>query len=229
MEVYAFVPAAGVGARMGATQPKQYLPLLDQTVAEHTLKRLLQYPQIKQVVVGVGPDDTHWQTLAIAKQVTTITGGASRAETVRNGLAYLREQANEDAWVLVHDMARPCIHGQDLDALLATQCDDGAILGVPVADTLKQVDSQVIQTTVDRELIWRAFTPQFFPMAKLFDALSQGLQQHRVITDEASAMEQAGWHPQMVRGRSDNIKITWPEDLALAEFYLQKQAQELSE
>lgn len=226
--IYALVPGAGVGARMGAAQPKQYLTLQGKTVAEHTIERLLNHPAIEQIVVGISPADPYWPTLPVAQhaKVTTIVGGADRADTVLNGLRYLRHQGDAQAWVLVHDMARPCLHSNDIDALLATASSKGAILGVPVADTLKKVAQGSIVQTLDRQLIWRAFTPQFFAVERLYAALEAALAAGHEITDEASAMELAGAQPKMVQGRSDNIKITWPEDLALAEFFLQQQAKE---
>lgn len=228
MRVYALIPAAGVGSRMGAERPKQYLSLLGQTVAQHTLDTLLNHPDIHDVVVGVAAEDPYWPQLPQAQRVTTITGGASRADTVLNGLEYLLTVADAEDWVLVHDMARPCVHPEDIDALLANNHAEGAILGAPVADTLKTVHQTLIAATVDRNQVWRAFTPQYFPIAYLYQALAQALAQGVEITDEASAVEWAGGKPRMVHGRSDNIKITWPGDIALAEFYLQQQAQELS-
>lgn len=228
MKVYALIPAAGVGARMQAERPKQYLPLLGQTVAEHTLSTLLKHPNISALVVGVAKQDPYWQQIPQANQVATVAGGASRAETVLNGLHYLRHIASPEDWVLVHDMARPCLHPHDINALLACDSPEGAILGIPVADTLKKVDAQHIQTTVNRSQVWRAFTPQFFAIESLYQALTQALAAGADITDEASAIEWAGGKPRMVHGRSDNIKITWPEDIALAEFYLQQQLQERS-
>lgn len=226
--VFALVPGAGVGARMGTTHPKQYLSLQNKTVAEHTIGRLLNHPAVAKVVVGISPSDPIWPTLPVAQheRVITVPGGAERADTVLKGLTYLLAHAPADAWVLVHDMARPCVHTADIDALLACHAADGAILGVPVADTLKQVAGSSIAGTLPREQIWRAFTPQFFPLQRLAQALEQALAAGHLITDEASAMEFVQARPQMVRGRSDNIKITWPEDLALAAFFLQQQTQE---
>ncbi len=226
MKVYGLIPAAGVGSRMQAQRPKQYLSLLGRTVAEHTLTTLLAHPGIHRLWVGIAPEDPYWPTLPIAQQVQQYMGGASRAETVLNGLAQLMEEAAPEDWVLVHDMARPCIHHQDIDALLANPHPEGAILGAPVADTLKQVGGQHIQTTVDRRQVWRAFTPQFFPIVRLHEALQAALAAGANITDEASAMEWAGYKPLMVHGRADNLKITWPGDIALAAFYLQQQIQE---
>lgn len=226
MKVYAFIPAAGVGSRMQADHPKQYLSLLGRTVAEHTLHTLTHHPKVKAVVVGVAKDDPYWPQLPQLTQVITVEGGHTRAETVLKGLEYLRKSAAPEDWVLVHDMARPCLHPTDIDALLACTHPEGAILGIPVADTLKKLQGHHIETTLERTQIWRAFTPQFFPIQLLYQALRAALAAGVEVTDEASAVEWFGGKPRMIRGRSDNIKITWPEDLALAEYYLQQQAQE---
>lgn len=226
MKVYAIIPAAGVGSRMQAEHPKQYLSLLGRTVAEHTLHTLTHHPKVEGVVVGIAKDDPYWPQLPQIAQVVSVEGGQTRAETVLKGLEYLSKLAAPEDWVLVHDMARPCLHSTDIDALLACTHPEGAILGVPVADTLKKLQGHHIKATVDRTQVWRAFTPQFFPIQLLYQALRGALAAGVEITDEASAVEWFGGKPHMIHGRSDNIKITWPEDLALAEFYLQQQARE---
>jgi len=223
--LYAVVPAAGVGARMGAGLPKQYLSLDGRTVAEHTITRLLAFAPIRQVVVAVADGDPWWPRLDVARhrRVRSVTGGASRAGSVRAGVAAVLEQ-DPDAWVLVHDMARPLVRLSDIQALVDGCGDDGAILARPVTDTIKRADqSQRIDATLDRRHIWRALTPQLFPAAALHRALDGDLDG---ITDEASALEAAGRHPALVQGQADNIKITLPEDLALARFYLAAQEQE---
>lgn len=216
------VPAAGVGSRMGASCPKQYLPLAGKFLIEHTLERLLDHPRIERVVVPLAPDDEFFATLAVAShpRIRVTTGGAERAHSVLQGLALV-----ESEWVLVHDAARPCITHQDIDHLIhAGLAGDGAILGSRVRDTMKRSDaSGLIQKTVDRAQLWHALTPQFFRCDVLRRALQDGLEQGAAITDEASAMELAGWHPLMVEGRADNIKVTRPEDLALAALFLSQQ------
>ncbi len=216
------VPAAGVGSRMGASCPKQYLPLVGKFLIEHTLERLLGHPRIERVVVAIAADDEFFATLPVAShpRILITTGGAERADSVLQGLALV-----ESDWVLVHDAARPCITHQDIDALIhAGLAGDGAILGNRVRDTMKRSDaSGRIQKTVDRNQLWHALTPQFFRTRQLEAALQQGLKFGAVITDEASAMELAGWHPLMVEGRADNLKVTRPEDLALAALFLSQQ------
>ena len=216
------VPAAGVGSRMGASCPKQYLPLVGKFLIEHTLERLLGHPRIERVVVAIAADDEFFATLPVAShpRILITTGGAERANSVLQGLALV-----ESDWVLVHDAARPCITQQDIDALIhAGLAGDGAILGNRVRDTMKRSDaSGRIQKTVDRNQLWHALTPQFFRTRQLEAALQQGLKFGAVITDEASAMELAGWHPLMVEGRADNLKVARPEDLALAALFLSQQ------
>ena len=216
------VPAAGVGSRMGASCPKQYLPLAGKFLIEHTLERLLGHPKVEQVIVALSASDTFFSTLAVAShpRVIITQGGAERADSVLNGLTLVTSE-----WVMVHDAARPCITHQDLDLLIREAVTpDGALLGSRVRDTMKRTDQYgLIQKTVDREQLWHALTPQFFPTALLRSALVTGREHGAIITDEASAMELAGFRPKMVEGRADNIKVTRPEDLALAALYLQQQ------
>lgn len=219
----AIVPAAGVGSRMGADCPKQYLPLADKTILEHTLGVLLCHPAIEQVIVAVSLGDEWFERLPVAAdpRILRVEGGAERAFSVLNALRVVKTP-----WVLVHDAARPCLRHGDLDALIACALAcDGAILGCRVRDTMKRTDAAGnILTTVEREQLWHALTPQMFPTAPLTRALEEGLALGAAITDEASAMERAGFTVRMVEGRADNIKVTRPEDLALAGLFLQQQA-----
>lgn len=219
------VPAAGVGRRMGASCPKQYLPLAGKFLIEHTLERLLAHPRIARVVVAISADDPFFNTLPVAShpRLCLVTGGAERADSVLNGLSLV-----ETEWVLVHDAARPCITHQDIDHLIHEGlAGDGALLGCRVRDTMKRTDVDgFVMNTVDRHDLWHALTPQFFRTHALREALRAGLASGAEITDEASAMEQAGWLPKIVEGRADNIKVTRPEDLALAALYLHQQEKE---
>ncbi len=224
------VPAAGIGARMGGGVPKQYLPLRGATVLEQTLLRLLALPGLAGLVVVVSPDDAHWRTLAISAdpRVITVHGGSRRCDSVLRGLNYLALKATADDWVLVHDAARPCVTAESIAALRSAVETHpvGAILGVPVADTLKQVGAgRDIQGTQSREQLWQAQTPQLFRYQLLHQCLARALGQGQEVTDEASALEHGGYAPLMVSGRRDNIKITHPEDLPLAELILQRQEQ----
>jgi 2-C-methyl-D-erythritol 4-phosphate cytidylyltransferase len=231
---WAVVPAAGVGQRMGSAIPKQYLPLVGRPVIVHTLETLLRYPPLAGVVVAIGADDGWWPAMAIeidsAKLLRVVTGGVERGQSVLNGLEALREWASPDDWVLVHDAARPCLSTEDLDRLLAELDADpvGGLLAVPVRDTLKQADAAGrVTTTVDRSRLWHALTPQMFRLGLLRDALRDALARGLTVTDEAAAMEAAGFAPRLIEGRADNLKITRPEDLALAEFYLTRRIADL--
>lgn len=222
------VPAAGVGARMGATRPKQYLSLNDKTILEHTLARLLQLSNLAGVFVAVNVNDNDWAQLAVSRDVriSSITGGSERADSVLAALNALAGQAQDNDWVLVHDAARPCITTESIDQLRAqlTQHPVGGILAVPVSDTLKQVDNSLqINQTLDRRVLWQAQTPQMFRFALLRTCLSRALAEGKQITDESSALELYGYQPQIVEGRADNLKITRPEDLPLAQMILQQQ------
>ncbi|AHX59566.1 MULTISPECIES: 2-C-methyl-D-erythritol 4-phosphate cytidylyltransferase [Aeromonas] len=219
----AIVPAAGIGSRMGADCPKQYLTLAGKTILEHTLGCLLSHPAIARVIVALAPHDEWFEQLAVAAdpRVLRVEGGSERAYSVLNALHVV-----EGKWVLVHDAARPCLTQGDLDALIASaMACDGAILGSRVRDTMKRTDGAGnIVATVEREQLWHALTPQMFPTGTLKRALEEGLALGALITDEASAMERAGFTVKMVEGRADNIKVTRPEDLSLAELFLQQQS-----
>jgi len=224
---WAIVPAAGAGKRLGSAIPKQYLPLLGRPVIAHTLDTLLQHPRIDGAVVVVDSKDGWWPeivaSLNLTKPLWRALGGAERCHSVLNGLKVLREQAEATDWVLVHDAARPCLSAADLDLLVNQLADDpvGGLLATPVRDTLKQADSSGrVNATVDRTHLWHAFTPQMFRLGDLHDALNAALARGLWVTDEAAAMEAAGFSPRLVQGRADNIKITRPEDLALATFFL---------
>lgn len=231
--VTALIPAAGIGTRMQCECPKQYLIVAGKTILEHTLAILLAHPRISQVVVALHPEDSVFRTLPVAQhpRIRTVTGGGERADSVLAGLDYLAAQVPENSWVLVHDAARPCLHISDLNRLLAVLSEEntdgrnrGAILASPVRDTMKRGVASSghtgIDHTVDRIQLWHALTPQFFPLHLLRTCLQQALSQQAVITDEASALEFCGYQPLLVTGRADNIKVTQPEDLALAGFYL---------
>ncbi|MBE8566959.1 MULTISPECIES: 2-C-methyl-D-erythritol 4-phosphate cytidylyltransferase [Vibrio] len=221
--VIAVVPAAGVGSRMKADRPKQYLQIHGKTILEHTVEKLLSHPQVSKIVVAISDDDPYYPELPLNfnPQVIRVSGGTERADSVLSALDYIVQQQLSD-WVMVHDAARPCIQLSDIDKLIsgAMTHDVGAILAAPVRDTMKRGVQGQIEHTVDRVDLWHALTPQMFRSKPLRKVLSEALQQGVSITDEASAFEWKGLSPALIAGRSDNFKITQPEDLALAEFYL---------
>ncbi|PVZ20742.1 MULTISPECIES: 2-C-methyl-D-erythritol 4-phosphate cytidylyltransferase [unclassified Pseudomonas] len=219
-EFWAVIPAAGVGARMAADRPKQYLPLAGRTLIEHTLACFLDHPALKGVVVSLAEDDPFWPALPCAHdpRVQRAPGGAERADSVLSALLQLSAQgAGDQDWVLVHDAARPNLARSDLDHLLTALADDavGGLLAVPARDTLKRADADGrAQQTIDRSVVWQAYTPQMFRLGPLQRALADAMVAGVAVTDDASAMEWAGQFPRLVEGRADNIKVTRPEDLA---------------
>ncbi len=229
--VFVIVPAAGRGLRFGSPQPKQYLPLAGVPVLARTLQRLDDLGA-RAIAVGVAAQDPYWPELrlSLTTPLLTFTGGAERALTVLNGLAALTDQAAEDDLVFVHDAARPCVRGSDLRRLYEAALDapDGALLARPVADTVKRGGAEGITATIDRRDLWLAQTPQVFRFGRLQAALASAVAAQALVTDEASAIERMGGRPRLVAGHQDNIKITTPEDLVLAEIYLawQKSQQE---
>ena len=224
---WAILPAAGRGTRFGSDTPKQYLSVAGRTLIEHSLRALLGHPDVDGVVVALSPDDPYWAGWREmeGKPIYTCLGGAERADSVLAALHALPATVSDDQWVLVHDAARPCLRGVDLSRLLAIGKSDpiGAILAVPVRDTIKRSDEQSrISKTEPREALWRALTPQMFRRGGLTRALKAAMRGGGAITDEAMAMEMLGLKPRLVEGSEDNIKVTTPADLALAEFILKR-------
>ena len=222
MSCFALVPAAGSGSRMGAATPRQYLDLLGQPLIWHTIRALSAVPEIARVCVVISAGDEWWDGYdwsAFDRLDVLRCGGATRADSVLNGL---REcGAGSGDWALVHDAARPCLDPALVSAMIAELRDDavGGILAVPVADTLKRAAGEKrILRTEPRDGLWQAQTPQMFRRGELIAALEAGLGPD--ITDEASALEKQGRSPKLVMGSPWNLKVTWPQDLQLAEMIL---------
>lgn len=214
---------------MGAAVAKQYLPLCGQSVLAHALAPLLDCKQIDAVVLVVGGDDARWrESVPQGERLLIAHGGAERCNSVLNGLERLGGCADDEDWVLVHDAARPCLSSAELEHLFDALQDDkvGGLLAVPLADTLKSADEfGRVERTVPREHLWRALTPQMFRYGLLKGALSSAIAAGIAVTDEASAIEYAGHRPVLVEGRAANIKVTGPEDLALAEAVLRRRGE----
>ncbi|MGE3297623.1 MAG: 2-C-methyl-D-erythritol 4-phosphate cytidylyltransferase [Porticoccaceae bacterium] len=229
MKTWVIVPAAGGGRRFGGPVPKQYLDLAGKPVIQHSLERLLAIDPAALVVV-IAADDVHWRHVAAASdpRILVARGGAERADSVRAGLAALAGRAAATDLVLVHDVVRPCVTAADIRALLAVaDHPGGALLATPVSDTLKRVaDDGSVVATEPRAGLWAALTPQLCRYAMLVAALAQARQSGCEVTDEAAALEAAGHVPRVVLGRRDNLKITRPEDLALAAAVLAAQEAE---
>jgi len=226
--VHALIPAAGHSVRFGGTMLKQYAHLMGQPVMAHSISAVQKNREIKSVTVALAEDDGVFDELISPDfpDVQTVTGGDSRAQSVLNGVDFIIGTHPDCEWILVHDAARPCLSAAALARLLliGLQSEHGAILAVPVNDTLKLANEEgLIVQTVDRSYFWAAQTPQLFRAGPLRANLQAALLSGSQPTDEASAMEQAGVQPLLVMGASSNIKITGAEDLALAEFILQQQ------
>ena len=227
-KIWVVIPAAGAGKRMQSKTPKQYLSLNNKTVIEHTLDVFDKHNAISEIVVAISEGDEYWPSLniSLSKPLHIANGGKERCDSVLNGLKFLQDKAADNDWVLVHDAARPCLRNEDLNLLLNSLAihEVGGILAVPVRDTMKRSidNSHLIKETVDRDSLWHALTPQMFHFKTLKDALETALKDNLLITDEASAIEIAGLQPVLVEGHADNIKITRPEDLALAAFFLRQ-------
>ncbi|MBX4180987.1 2-C-methyl-D-erythritol 4-phosphate cytidylyltransferase [Sodalis sp. CWE] len=220
--VIAVLPAAGVGSRMGSDIPKQYLTIGNKTLLEHAIERLFNHPYIHEVIVAINANDHWYYRLSISNdiRVRVVTGGLVRTHSVMAALRYTKTAS----WVLVHDASRPCLHQDDLFRLLkiVAYTNIGGVLAVPVRDTIKRAyaGSKNIFVTVDRKDLWHALTPQLFSRNLLVICLEKVISKNITITDEASALEYCGYSPLLVPGRADNIKVTYPEDLELARFFL---------
>jgi len=228
---WVIVPAAGTGKRFGTELAKQFHRIGDKLVADHTLSRLLNIPKLKKILVPCDTNAASWTQVSALKdqRVELLTGGTERVHSVLNGLRALSDSAASDDWVLVHDMARPCITSADINKLIE-QLDGhsvGGILAAPISDTLKQVTSDsAIKKTLDRSEYRAAQTPQMFRYGLLVRALEAMLEEQQLPTDEASAIEYLGEQTMIVEGRRDNIKITHREDLIIAQAIMSYQESE---
>lgn len=225
--IWVVIPAAGVGKRMGLDTPKQYLKLNNKTIIEHTLDIFDTHNSVSEIIVSISEGDEYWDELNItlSKPLHIAKGGKERCDSVLNGLKFIEGKADNNDWVLVHDAARPCLRAEDLSLLLDTleEHSVGGILAVPVRDTMKRsTDKNIIKETVERENLWHALTPQMFRFSLLKNSIESALSKSEIVTDEASAIELAGYQPVLVEGHADNLKVTRPEDLELASFFLQQ-------
>ena len=226
--LWCVVPAAGRGSRVGGDCPKQYMPLAGQPLILHTLQRLASHPQIAGLLIVLDAADARWPgwTSLHGKPILIATGGAARCDSVRAGLDALPASVADDDFVLIHDAARPCVRALDVTRLidLASRAD-GGLLAAPLRDTLKRADAQGrSERTESRERYWRAMTPQLFRRGQLAAALGAAAEASVVVSDEAMAMERAGYAPLLIEGAEDNLKVTTRVDFALAEFLLARTA-----
>ncbi len=223
---YLVVPASGVGTRMQATVSKQYLQLDNGlSVLDQSLSTLLNIEKIKGCVVAISKQDTLFESSKYyhhPKLLSVVTGGKERYHSVINALNALKPFAQDNDWILVHDAARPCIDPRDVENLIQRLegQEIGGLLATKVVDTIKKASHQMAESTVDRSNLWQAQTPQMYRFGLLLKALNSAHNNNVNITDEASAIEHMGWNSLLVESSKTNLKITNPEDLALANFYL---------
>jgi 2-C-methyl-D-erythritol 4-phosphate cytidylyltransferase len=219
---FALIPAAGVGARMGAGSPKQYIKIGGKPMLRHTLDAFLSSDLIAHTFVVVSPEDPYIDAVAPNHGVTILRcGGASRMESVRNGLAVLANTLAPTDWVLVHDAARPGLNAELIEKLITTTGEHpvGGLLGLPVVDTVKRCIDGEACGTIPRSGLWLAQTPQMFRYKLLAEALNAATDPN-TITDDASAVEALGLTPKLVEGHPRNLKVTLPDDIRIAELYL---------
>jgi len=226
VSIFALIPAAGSGTRVASDAPKQYLPLAGRTMLWHAV-RAVCVPRVETVFVVLAPGDRafaaqDWSAFQ-GRLEPLYCGGETRRDSVYNGLVAAMGAIEADDWMLVHDAARPCLPRKDLENLMReTENDEvGGILGLPIAETVKQAAANRIQSTEDRSKLWLAQTPQMFRAGLLAQALKRA---RGTPTDEAAAVEQMGLKPRLVTGSRENLKITWREDLAIAESILKGRA-----
>jgi 2-C-methyl-D-erythritol 4-phosphate cytidylyltransferase len=220
------IPAAGIGNRMETAIPKQYLPISGKPMISYSIQTFFASPRIASIHLALSPEDYFWRNLDLAANSRLqlhYTGGETRAQTVLNTLYAMKSQVDVDDWILVHDAARPGLTLALLDTLLDSLENDavGGLLALPLADTLKQSNADDrVKTTIPRDGLWQAQTPQMFRYRLLTNALENF---DGVPTDEAQAIESLGFEPKLVTGSLRNMKVTYPQDMALMELFIQKE------
>ena len=222
-EVHAIVAGGGAGVRFG--RAKWDTPLGQRRMVDYALRPLAMcHPAVRSITLLLPESALGGDLPPLPAEVAfrELPGGATRADTVLRGLEAVRKLAGEGAWVLVHDVARPCVWQSDIEKLLSEADADGGLLAVPVTDSVKRAEQERVAASEERQGLWRAQTPQLFELAALARCLRQALDDGVEVTDESRAMEHGGYRPRLVAGREDNIKVTWPEDLARAESILQQ-------
>ncbi|MAS84166.1 MAG: 2-C-methyl-D-erythritol 4-phosphate cytidylyltransferase [Legionellales bacterium] len=227
--LWVVIPAAGIGKRMGVDIPKQYITVCDKAIIEHTVEKFTSRNDLQGILVALSNSDQHWSTLELSEnnKITTVTGGEERYKSVYNALCSLKNKAGDDDWILVHDAVRPCITTSEIDQFIA-DLDHlngiGGILALPCFETMKKANTNhEIEETIDRKFIWHAQTPQMFRYKKLFLAIEKIMNENIFITDEAMAMELAGYKPVLIQGTHSNIKITDQNDLKYLESFLRQE------
>lgn len=223
---FVIIPAAGTGTRMRSDRPKQYLTLAGQPILTRVVNLFSSHAKIEKVVVVLHAKDHWWPTLTFShpEKMVTVIGGDERMHSVFLGLDFLSDFAKEDDWAIVHDASRPNVQSHDIDSLISAlkNNDVGGLLGLPLVDTIKRVNqNRLVEETIPRENLWQAQTPQCFRYGLLKKAIHFALQNKKIVTDESGAIELLNLKPKMILGNQQNFKITFPEDLALAERFLE--------
>jgi len=223
--MYAIIVAAGSGQRFASDTPKQFLEIAGKLAIQHSIDAFDSMEEIQGIVLVMPKNQRLWQDIELKanKPLMYTTGGSSRAQSVLHGLLILEPSVTDNSWILIHDAARVCITQSDIKKLMSAckKQNQGGLLVKPINDTIKYSENGThVKKTINRSKLKAALTPQMFPFKQLLEVLEKS--NSATITDEASAFEQAGIMPLMVNGRSDNIKITYIEDLLLAEFILRK-------
>ncbi len=225
INMYAIIVAAGSGQRFASDVPKQFLEIAGKLVIQHSIDAFDKVKEVEGIVLVMPENQSLWEDIELHsnKPLMYTTGGSNRAQSVLHGLQILEPSLEDVTWILVHDAARVCIHSSDIEKLIH-QCNrqnQGGLLVKPINDTIKySTDGKHSKQTIDRNKLYAALTPQMFPFKQLLNVLEQV--DVKKITDEASAFERRGILPLMVKGRSDNIKLTHVEDLLMAEYILRK-------
>lgn len=224
-KIIAIVPAAGLGKRMSLSIPKQYLIIHKKTIIEHSINILLKHKKIEKIVVVIDKNDFFFNKLSISKKkkiiIATIKKRKNRFDSVFLGIKKVIELFGKNTWVIVHDASRPCLKIQDISKLISNANEIGSVLAYPNVNTIKySINGSIIDYTIKKDLLWNAVTPQFFPIYLLFKCFQTIIKNNIIITDESSALEYCGYQPKIVIGKSSNIKITYLEDIYLANFYL---------
>lgn len=225
-KIWGIIPAAGIGTRFQKSTPKQYLSLLGQPIIHYSINLLASIPNMQEIVVSLSSKDKYWKDLPKTNaQIKTTEGGETRIHSVYNALQCLEDQAGSDDWVVIHDSVRPLTQPSDVEMLLDRIQDHpvGGSLGQPIVDTVKYVSTpETIDHTINRDNVWRIFTPQIFRYSALKSALKQAIAKGFLATDESGALEVIGMNPLIIASKTPNIKITHPDDLPLAEFHLKQ-------
>lgn len=224
-KIIAIVPAAGIGKRMSLSIPKQYLIIKKRTVIEHSINVLLKHKKIKKIIVIINKNDFFFSKLSISKKsdiiVVTINKSKNRCQSVFLGVKKAIELFGKNFWIIIHDAVRPCLKIQDISKIISSINEIGSVLAYPMYNTVKYSSNNfTINYSIQRNFLWNALTPQLFPAYLLFKCLKTIINNNIPITDESSALEHCGYSPKIVIGKSSNIKITYLEDLYLANFYL---------